>query len=91
MWIGEGVWAAVCPKIALINSEVSQVGGEDVDCNDDNDADDDIEDDDISNAFLVAEFCWDTSEGDIDGIEGEGVIVDNDDDDKDDMFLHISV
>ena len=90
MWIGEGVWAAAWPKIAFTNSEVSQVGGEEVDCNDDNDADDDIEDDDFSHAFLAAAFCWDTSEGDNDGTEGEGDIVDKDDDDKDDIFLHIS-
>jgi len=76
--------------MAFTNAEVKKLGGEYVDCNDDNDADDVIEDDDFSNAFLAAAFCWDTSEGDNDGIEEEGDIVDKDDDDKDATFLNIS-
>ncbi len=90
MWIGEGVWAAAWPKIAFTNSEVSQAGGKDVDCNDDNDADDNVDDDDFSNALLAAEFWlfdWVTSEGAKDGIEEEG---DKEDGDNDDIFLHIS-
>ncbi len=87
MWIGEGVWAAAWPKIAFTSAEVNHVGGEDVDCNDDNDADDDIDDDDFSNTFLPADFWLDTSEGDKDGIEEEGDI---EDDENDDILLHIS-
>ena len=93
MWIGDGVWAAASPNIALTSSDVSHVGGE-VGCKDDNVDDDAIDEDPLSNTFPVL-FCslaWDdTSDGAKEGIDEEGEIMDKEEDDIDEFFLHISM